>query len=71
MIFFYCIVFLNYPTKIYNANLNMIDDLKKYGYEVGLSDHTIPKDSHKVLPIAYSKGVRIFEKHFTINKKKG
>ena len=61
---------LNYPTKIYNANLNMIDDLKKYGYEVGLSDHTIPKDSHKVLPIAYSKGVRIFEKHFTINKRK-
>ena len=61
---------LNYPTKIYNANLNMIDDLKKYGYKVGLSDHTIPKDSHKVLPIAYSKGVRIFEKHFTINKRK-
>ena len=38
---------------------------------MGLSDHTIPKDSHKVLPIAYSKGVRIFEKHFTTNKEKG
>ncbi|MDC3053354.1 N-acetylneuraminate synthase family protein [Candidatus Pelagibacter sp.] len=61
---------LNYPTKIYNANLNMIDDIKKFGYEVGLSDHTLPSDSHKVLPIAYAKGVRIIEKHFTLNKRK-
>ena len=68
IILLHCI--LNYPTKIYNSNLNMIDDLKKFGYKVGLSDHTIPKDSHKVLPVAYSKGVRIFEKHFTINKRK-
>ena len=68
IILLHCI--LNYPTKIHNANLNMIDDLKKFGYEVGLSDHTVPKDSHKILPIAYAKGVRVIEKHFTTNKRK-
>lgn len=61
---------LNYPTKRYNANLNMIDHLKKLGYEVGISDHTKPKDSHNVLLYAYAKGARIIEKHFTYNKSK-
>jgi len=61
---------LNYPTKKINANLNMIDDLKTFNYNVGLSDHTKPKDSHEVLIYAYIKGVRVFEKHFTTNKKK-
>jgi len=40
---------LNYPTKKENANLNMILDLKKDYKEVGLSDHSIPIDSHKIL----------------------
>ncbi len=61
---------LNYPTKKIDANLNMIEDLKTFGYPVGLSDHTIPKDSHEILPIAYLKGVRVIEKHFTLNKRK-
>ena len=61
---------LNYPTKKNNVNLNMIDDLKTFGYEVGLSDHTKPKDAHQILLYAYIKGVRVFEKHFTTNKKK-
>ena len=61
---------LNYPTQKNNANLNMIDDLKTFNYEVGLSDHTKPQDSHEILSYAYIKGVRVFEKHFTINKKK-
>ena len=61
---------LNYPTKKTDANLNMIDDLRKLNYKVGLSDHTIPKDSHEVLIYAYLKGVKMFEKHFTLNKKK-
>ena len=48
----------------------MILDLKKYYKDVGLSDHSIPNDSHKILIYAYMLGVRFFEKHFTINKKK-
>lgn len=68
IIILHCI--LNYPTKKENANLNMILDLKKYYKDVGLSDHSIPNDSHKILIYAYMLGVRFFEKHFTINKKK-
>ena len=68
IIILHCI--LNYPTKKENANLNMILDLKKYYKDVGLSDHSIPGDSHKILIYAYMLGVRFFEKHFTINKKK-
>ncbi len=64
---------LNYPTKRYDANLNMIDDLKKkFKLPIGLSDHTNPKDSHDVLYLAAMKGITIIEKHFTNNKlKKG
>ena len=61
---------LNYPTNKDDANLNMIDDLKNFGYPVGISDHTKPIESHEVLPMAYIKGVRVFEKHFTLNKRK-
>ena len=68
IILLHCI--LNYPTNKNNANLNMIDDLKNFGYPVGISDHTKPLDSHEVLPMAYIKGVRVFEKHFTLNKRK-
>lgn len=45
-------------------------NLKKLGYEVGISDHTKPKDSHNVLLYAYAKGARIIEKYFTYNKSK-
>ena len=48
IILLHCI--LNYPTKRYSANLNMIDDLKKtFKFPVGISDHTVPSDSHDVL----------------------
>ena len=68
IIILHCI--LNYPTKKENANLNMILDLKKDYKEVGLSDHSIPIDSHTILIYSYLLGVRFIEKHFTINKKK-
>ena len=68
IIILHCI--LNYPTKKENANLNMILDLKKDYKEVGLSDHSIPIDSHKILIYSYLLGVRFIEKHFTVNKKK-
>ena len=60
---------MNYPTKIENANINMIDDLRTFGYDVGISDHTLPKDSMTVLSYAYIKGVKYIEKHFTHNKR--
>lgn len=68
IIILHCI--LNYPTKKENANLNMILDLKKNYKEVGLSDHSIPADSHKILIYAYMLGVKFIEKHFTTNKRK-
>lgn len=60
---------LNYPTHPYNANIGMVEGLKKYGYNVGISDHTVPSDSIKILSYAYARGTNIFEKHFTHNKK--
>ena len=68
IIILHCI--LNYPTKKENANLNMIFDLKNIWPTIGLSDHTVPKDSHNILIQSYAMGVRYIEKHFTTNKKK-
>ena len=68
IILLHCI--LNYPTSKNNANLNMIYDLKKINKNIGLSDHSIPRDSHKILVYSYVMGVRYIEKHFTISKHK-
>jgi len=62
---------LNYPTKRYSANLNMINDLKKtFKLPIGISDHTIPSDSHDVLAYSCFKEIVMIEKHFTNNKNK-
>ena len=54
-----------YPLKYENVNLNRIQSLKKkFNLEVGFSDHTGSIDA-AVLSVCY--GVRIFEKHFTID----
>ena len=68
IVLLHCI--LNYPTSKFNVNLKMINDIKKIHDKVGLSDHSIPKDSHKVLLYSFIMGVKFIEKHFTINKKK-
>ena len=68
IILLHCI--LNYPTQKENANLNMISDLRNIWQIIGLSDHTIPKDSHNILIYSYIMGVRYIEKHFTTNKNK-
>lgn len=68
IVLLHCI--LNYPTTKFNVNLKMIYDIKRIHNIVGLSDHTVPRDSHKVLLYSYLMGVRIIEKHFTTNKKK-
>lgn len=57
----------NYPTKIENINLNVIDGyLKNFKCPIGFSDHTI--DSTAAIA-AVGKGVKIIEKHFTLSKK--
>jgi len=37
-------------------------------HTIGYSDHTRPTFSKQALPIAYSLGARVFEKHFTMDK---
>ena len=54
-----------YPAPFSEVNLNSIQYLKKrYGLEVGLSDHT--KGIHVAIA-AVAKGAKIIEKHFTLN----
>ena len=62
---------LNYPTKDSDANLNMIQDLKKKfpKTSIGYSDHTLPDKNMSSLILACILGAEILEKHFTLNKK--
>ncbi len=59
----------SYPAPIEEANLATIKDLKKrFGVEVGLSDHTLGI----VAPVvAVSLGARVIEKHFILDKSIG
>jgi sialic acid synthase SpsE len=54
-----------YPTSLKNINLNRIISLKKFGFPVGFSDHTV---GIKASIYAVLLGAKIIEKHFTINK---
>lgn len=60
---------LNYPTPDANANLGMIQGLKKAfpDYIIGYSDHTLPNDM-KVCEMATLMGAVVIEKHFTHDK---
>ena len=60
---------LNYPTDYKNANLAMIQDLKRKFPDkvIGYSDHTMPGDM-KILEMASLLGAVILEKHFTHDK---
>ena len=60
---------LNYPTEIKNANLGMINTLKRHfpNSMLGYSDHTQPENIN-VITTSYILGSRIIEKHFTHNK---
>ena len=59
---------LNYPTKLSNANLNMIDLLSKEfpNQTIGYSDHT--KFNLDVLMCSIMLGATVIEKHFTLDK---
>lgn len=59
---------LNYPTPNKDANLGMIEGLKKFGLEVGYSDHTLPDDNMIILSTAVALGATYIEKHFTLDK---
>jgi len=57
----------SYPCPPEIANLKRIDSLrKKFGVEIGYSDHT---EGIRSSLIAITLGVKILEKHFTLNKK--
>jgi N-acetylneuraminate synthase len=62
---------LNYPTAYENAHVGMISGLERAYPElvIGYSDHTLPDDTMFVLTLAYLKGARIIEKHFTDDKR--
>lgn len=54
----------NYPCSDASLNLNNLDTLKKFGFEIGFSDHS---RDHLPSSIAISKGAKIIEKHITLD----
>ena len=69
IVIMHCI--LNYPTTNFDANLGMINDIKKNfpNYVIGYSDHTLPDKYMNNLNVAFSLGAKVLEKHFTLNKR--
>ncbi len=56
----------DYPANLKDLNLNFLNKLKKFGYEVGYSDHS----TSIITPsIAVALGCRVVEKHFTLSKR--
>lgn len=61
---------LSYPTDPKNANLRVIETLKKDfpDVRIGFSDHVAPDDTMMTLATAYLLGAEVIEKHFTLDK---
>lgn len=61
---------LSYPTDPSNANLRIIQTLKRDFPDVGIgySDHVAPDDTMMTLATAYLLGAEVIEKHFTLDK---
>ena len=61
---------LSYPTKPEDANLRVIQTLKRIypDVRVGFSDHVAPDDTMMTLAAAYMLGAKVIEKHFTLDK---
>lgn len=55
----------DYPTDVSHSKLGSIDQIKKLGYQVGFSDHTI---GTVAAAAAVTKGAVIVEKHITLSK---
>lgn len=68
IVIFHCV--LSYPTEPENANLSIIETLKKNfpDVKVGFSDHVAPDDTMMTLATAYLLGAEVIEKHFTLDK---
>lgn len=61
---------LSYPTKPEDANLRIIQTLKKTfpDIRIGYSDHVAPDETMITLSTAYLLGAEVIEKHFTLDK---
>ena len=61
---------LSYPTMPKDANLRIIETLKKVfpDVKVGFSDHVAPDANMITLATAYLLGAEVIEKHFTLDK---
>ena len=61
---------LSYPTDPRDANLRVIQTLKRVfpDVRVGFSDHVAPDDTMMTLATAYLLGAEVIEKHFTLDK---
>ena len=61
---------LSYPTDPQNANLRVIDTLKKVfpDVRIGFSDHVAPYSKMITLASSYLLGAEVIEKHFTLDK---
>lgn len=68
IVIFHCV--LSYPTDPKDANLRIIETLKKDfpDVRVGFSDHVAPDDTMMTLAVAYMLGAEVIEKHFTLDK---
>lgn len=68
IVIFHCV--LSYPTAPENANLKIIETLKRDfpDVRVGFSDHVAPDDTMMTLATAYLLGATVIEKHFTLDK---
>ena len=61
---------LSYPTELKDANLRIIQTLKKTFpvIRIGYSDHVAPDETMITLATAYLLGAEVIEKHFTLDK---
>jgi len=60
-----------YPTELGQFGLSEIVNFKKYFHNViGYSDHSRPEVAKQIIASAFLLGANIFEKHFTISRKK-
>lgn len=61
---------LSYPTNPKDANLRVIETLKRDfpNVRIGFSDHVAPDDTMMTLATAYMLGAEVIEKHFTLDK---
>ena len=68
IVLFHCV--LSYPTDPSDANLKVIQTLKRDfpNVRVGFSDHVAPDETMMTLATAYLLGAEVIEKHFTLDK---